>query len=151
MGCCMFERFTEEAREAMALSNAELKHYGHEVIGTGHILLGLVEEGSGAGGAVLKKFGVGLTEVRKEFERLLEQRLEKDVSDKLPSTSLAKKVIENAIEEARALNHSYIGTEHLLLGLVREKEGIGAQILMNLGLKLDVVRQEILDLPSLGG
>ena len=64
----MFERFTEEAREAMVLSNAELKHYGHEVIGTGHILLGLVEEGSGAGGAVLKKFGVGLTEVRKEFE-----------------------------------------------------------------------------------
>ena len=73
------------------------------------------------------------------------------MSDKLPSTSLAKKVVENAIEEARALNHSYIGTEHLLLGLVREKEGIGAQILMNLGLKLDVVRQEILDLPGLGG
>src|SRR5512136_1920362 len=146
----MFERFTDRARKVMALANQEAQRFNHEYIGTEHILLGLVKEGSGVGANVLKNLDVDLRKVRLEVEKLVKSGHDMVTMGKLPQTPLAKKVIEYAIEEARALNHNYVGTEHLLLGLLRETEGIAAQVLMNLGLKLEDVRQEVLNLLGAG-
>jgi ATP-dependent Clp protease ATP-binding subunit ClpC len=145
----MFERFTDRARKVMALANQEAQRFNHEYIGTEHILLGLVKEGSGVGATVLKNLDVDIKKLRLEIEKLVKSGPEMVTMGKLPQTPRAKKVIEYAIEEARALNHNYVGTEHILLGLLRETEGIAAQVLMNLGLKLEDVRQEVLNL--LGG
>src|SRR5664280_1707843 len=142
----MFERFTERARKVMALANQEAQRFNHEYIGTEHVLLGLVKEGSGVGANVLKNLGVDLAKVRMEVEKLVKAGPDMVTMGKLPQTPRAKKVIEYAIEEARNLNHNYVGTEHLLLGLLREHDGVAAQVLMNLGLKLDDVREEVLNL-----
>src|SRR5512136_1137907 len=142
----MFERFTERARKVMALANQEAQRFNHEYIGTEHILLGLVKEGSGVGANVLKNLGVDLRKVRLEVEKLVKSGPEMVTMGKLPQTPRAKRVIEYAIEEARNLNHNYVGTEHLLLGLLREQDGVAAQVLMNLGLKLEEVREEVLNL-----
>jgi ATP-dependent Clp protease ATP-binding subunit ClpC len=147
----MFERFTERARKVMALANQEAQRFNHEYIGTEHILLGLVKEGSGVGANVLKNLGVDLAKVRMEVEKLVKAGPDMVTMGKLPQTPRAKKVIEYAIEEARNLNHNYVGTEHLLLGLLREHDGMAAQVLMNLGLKLDEVREEVLNLLGAGG
>ncbi|MBN2064455.1 MAG: ATP-dependent Clp protease ATP-binding subunit, partial [Sedimentisphaerales bacterium] len=146
----MFERFTDRARKIMALANQEAQRFNHEYIGTEHILLGLVREGSGVGANVLKNLDVDLRKVRLEIEKLVKSGPDMVTMGKLPQTPRAKKVIEYAIEEARALNHNYVGTEHLLLGLLRESEGVAAQVLMNLGLKLDKVREEVLNLLGAG-
>ena len=146
----MFERFTDRARKVMALANQEAQRFNHEYIGTEHILLGLVKEGSGVGANVLKNLSVDLRKVRLEVEKLVKSGPDMVTMGKLPQTPRAKKVIEFAIEEARTLNHNYVGTEHLLLGLLREHEGVAAQVLMNLGLKLDEVREEVLDLLGAG-
>jgi ATP-dependent Clp protease ATP-binding subunit ClpC len=146
----MFERFTERARKVMALANQEAQRFNHEYIGTEHILLGLVKEGSGVGANVLKNLGVDLHKVRVEVEKLVRAGPDMVTMGKLPQTPRAKKVIEYAIEEARNLNHNYVGTEHLLLGLLREHDGVAAQVLMNLGLKLDEVREEVLNLLGAG-
>src|SRR5919199_3510829 len=142
----MFERFTDRARKVMALANQEAQRFNHEYIGTEHILLGLVKEGSGVGANVLKNLDVDLRKVRLEVEKLVKSGPDMVTMGKLPQTPRAKKVIEYAIEEARNLNHNYVGTEHLLLGLLREQEGVAAQVLMNLGLKLEEVREEVLNL-----
>src|SRR5213080_1765436 len=142
----MFERFTDRARKVMALANQEAQRFNHEYIGTEHILLGLVKEGSGVGANVLKNLDVDLRKVRLEVEKLVKSGPDMVTMGKLPQTPRAKKVIEYAIEEARNLNHNYVGTEHLLLGLLREHEGVAAQVLMNLGLKLEEVREEVLNL-----
>src|SRR5476649_1042269 len=142
----MFERFTDRARKVMALANQDAQRFNHEYIGTEHILLGLVKEGSGVGANVLKNLDVDLRKVRLEVEKLVKSGPDMVTMGKLPQTPRAKKVIEYAIEEARNLNHNYVGTEHLLLGLLREQEGVAAQVLMNLGLKLDDVREEVLNL-----
>jgi len=144
----MFERFTDSARKVMALSNQEVQRFNHEYIGTEHILLGLIKEGSGTGAAVLKNLGVDIEKMLLEMEQLfkLKGRPDKVTMDKQLPTPLAKKVIEYAIEEARSLNHEYIGTEHILLGLLRESEGIAAQVLVNLGVSIERVRMEILKL-----
>jgi ATP-dependent Clp protease ATP-binding subunit ClpC len=142
----MFERFTDRARKVMALANQEAQRFNHEYIGTEHILLGLVKEGSGVGANVLKNLDVDLRKVRLEVEKLVKSGPDMVTMGKLPQTPRAKKVIEYAIEEARNLNHNYVGTEHLLLGLLREHDGVAAQVLMNLGLKLDEVREEVLNL-----
>ena len=147
----MFERFTDRARKVMALANQEAQRFNHEYIGTEHVLLGLVKEGSGVGANVLKNLGVDLRKVRLEVEKLVKSGPEMVTMGKLPQTPRAKKVIEYAIEEARNLNHNYVGTEHLLLGLLREQDGVAAQVLMNLGLKLDEVREEVLNLLGAGG
>ena len=147
----MFERFTDRARKVMALANQEAQRFNHEYIGTEHILLGLVKEGSGVGANVLKNLDVDLRKVRLEVEKLVKAGPEVVMMGKLPQTPRAKKVIECAIEEARSLNHNYVGTEHLLLGLLREHDGVAAQVLMNLGLKLDEVREEVLNLLGAGG
>jgi ATP-dependent Clp protease ATP-binding subunit ClpC len=147
----MFERFTDRARKVMALANQEAQRFNHEYIGTEHVLLGLVKEGSGVGANVLKNLDVDLRKVRLEVEKLVKSGPEMVTMGKLPQTPRAKKVIEYAIEEARNLNHNYVGTEHLLLGLLREQDGVAAQVLMNLGLKLDEVREEVLNLLGAGG
>ncbi len=146
----MFERFTDRARKVMALANQEAQRFNHEYIGTEHILLGLVKEGSGVGANVLKNLEIDLRKVRLEVEKLVKPGPEMVTMGKLPQTPRAKKVIEYAIEEARNLNHNYVGTEHLLLGLLREHDGVAAQVLMNLGLKLDQVREEVLNLLGAG-
>lgn len=146
----MFERFTERARKVMALANQEAQRFNHEYIGTEHILLGLVKEGTGVGANVLKNLGVELQKVRMEVEKLVKAGPDMVTMGKLPQTPRAKKVIEYSIEEARNLNHNYVGTEHILLGLLREQDGVAAQVLMNLGLKLEDVREEVLNLLGAG-
>jgi len=146
----MFERFTDRARKVMALANQEAQRFNHEYIGTEHILLGLVKEGSGVGANVLKNLDVDLRRVRLEVEKLVKSGPDMVTMGKLPQTPRAKKVIEYAIEEARNLNHNYVGTEHLLLGLLREHDGVAAQVLINLGLKLEEVREEVLNLLGAG-
>ena len=142
----MYERFTDRARKVMQLANQEAQRFNHEYIGTEHILLGLVKEGSGVAANVLKNLDVDLRKIRLEVEKLVQSGPEMVTMGKLPQTPRAKKVIEYAIEEARNLNHNYVGTEHLLLGLLREEEGVAAQVLRNLGLKLEDVREEVLNL-----
>jgi ATP-dependent Clp protease ATP-binding subunit ClpC len=134
----------------MALANQEAQRFNHEYIGTEHILLGLVKEGSGVGANVLKNLDIDLRKVRLEVEKLVKSGPDMVTMGKLPQTPRAKKVIEYAIEEARSLNHNYVGTEHLLLGLLREQDGVAAQVLMNLGLKLEEVREEVLNLLGAG-
>src|SRR6478672_27018 len=144
----MYERFTDRARKVMQLANQEAQRFNHEYIGTEHILLGLVKEGSGVAANVLKNLDVDLRKIRLEVERIVQhgQGGDQVVMGRLPHTPRAKKVIEYSIEEARNLGHNYVGTEHLLLGLLREQEGVAAQVLMNLGLKLEDVREEVLNL-----
>ncbi|QDV71609.1 ClpA/B family protein [Rosistilla carotiformis] len=142
----MYERFTDRARKVMQLANQEAQRFNHEYIGTEHILLGLVKEGSGVAANVLKNLEVDLRKIRLEVEKLVQSGPEMVTMGKLPQTPRAKKVIEYSMEEARNLNHNYVGTEHILLGLLREQEGVAAQVLMNLGLKLEDVREEVLNL-----
>ena len=142
----MYERFTDRARKVMQLANQEAQRFNHEYIGTEHILLGLVKEGSGVAANVLKNLDVDLRKIRLEVEKLVQSGPEMVTMGKLPQTPRAKKVIEYSMEEARSLNHNYVGTEHILLGLLREQEGVAAQVLMNLGLKLEEVRDEVLNL-----
>src|SRR6476619_7352712 len=142
----MYERFTDRARKMMQIANQEAKRFNHEYIGTEHILLGLVKEGSGVAANVLKNLDVDLRKIRLEVEKLVQSGPEMVTMGKLPQTPRAKKVIEYSMEEARNLNHNYVGTEHILLGLLREQEGVAAQVLMNLGLRLEEVRQEVLNL-----
>jgi ATP-dependent Clp protease ATP-binding subunit ClpC len=142
----MYERFTDRARKVMQLANQEAQRFNHEYIGTEHILLGLVKEGSGVAANVLKNLDVDLRKIRLEVEKLVQSGPEMVTMGKLPQTPRAKKVIEYSMEEARNLNHNYVGTEHILLGLLREQEGVAAQVLMNLGLKLEDVREEVLNL-----
>jgi len=134
----------------MALANQEAQRFNHDCIATEHILLGLVKEGSGVAATVLKNLDVDLKKLRLEVEKTVKSGPDMVTMGKLPQTPRAKKVIEYAIEEARSLNHNYVGTEHILLGLLRESEGMAAQVLMNLGLKLEDVRQEVLNLLGAG-
>lgn len=140
----MYERFTDRARKVMQLANQEAQRFNHEYIGTEHILLGLVKEGSGVAAQVLKNLDIDLRKIRLEVEKIVLPGPDTVNMGKLPQTPRAKKVIEYAIEEARNLNHNYVGTEHLLLGLLREEEAVAAQVLLNLGLKWEDVREETL-------
>jgi ATP-dependent Clp protease ATP-binding subunit ClpC len=143
----MNERLTDRARKVMQLANYEAQRFNHEYIGTEHILLGLVQEGSGVGANVLKNLDVDLRKIRLEVDRIVQTGPCADSTIILrPHTPRAKKVIEYSVEEARLLHHDYVGTEHLLLGLLREQEGVAAQVLMNLGLKLEDAREEVLNL-----
>jgi ATP-dependent Clp protease ATP-binding subunit ClpC len=142
----MYERFTDRARKVMQLANQEAQRFNHEYIGTEHILLGLIKEGSGVAANVLKNLDVDLRKIRLEVEKLVQSGPDMVTMGKLPQTPRAKKVIEYSMEEARNLGHNYVGTEHILLGLLREQEGVAAQVLMNLGLKLEEVREEVLNL-----
>lgn len=140
----MYERFTDRSRKVMQLSNQEAQRYNHEYIGTEHILLGLIKEGSGVAANVLKNLDMDLRKITLEVEKLIQVGPDHITMGKLPQTPRAKKVVEFSIESARELNHSYVGTEHLLLGLLKEAEGVACQVLTNLGLKLENVKEEIL-------
>jgi thiamine-phosphate pyrophosphorylase len=140
----MYERFTDRARKAMQLANQEAHRFNHEYIGTEHILLGLVKEGSGVAVHVLKSLGIDLRKIRLEVEKLIQSGRDEVMTEKLPQPPRAKQVIEYAMEEARNLGRNYVGSEHILLGLLREREGVAAHVLMNLGLNLENVRNEVL-------
>ncbi|MBX3465133.1 MAG: ATP-dependent Clp protease ATP-binding subunit [Planctomycetes bacterium] len=141
----MFDRFTDRAKKVMSFARQEAMKFNHEYIGTEHILLGLVQEGSGVAANVLKNMTVDLEKIRHEVEKIVKTGPSMVTMGQLPFTPRAKKVLELSLEEASQLSHNYIGTEHLLLGLIRENEGIAAQVLMNLGVKLDEVREEVLE------
>ncbi len=141
----MFDRFTDRARKVMSLARQEAQRFNHEYIGTEHILLGLIQEGSAVAANVLRNLDVDLDKIRREVEKIVQHGQSMPTMGNLPFTPRAKKVLEFSVEEASNLGHNYIGTEHLLLGLIRESEGVAAQVLMNLGLKLEEVREEVLD------
>jgi ATP-dependent Clp protease ATP-binding subunit ClpC len=138
--------FTDRARKVMELANQEAQRFNHEYVGTEHLLLGLVKEGTGVTASVLKNLDVNLRNVRNEVERIVQAGPDMVTMGKLPQTPRATKVIENAIEESRCLKHNYVGTEHLLLGLLREQEGVAAQVLRNLGVKLGELHEDVLAL-----
>ena len=142
----MFNRFTERARKVILLAKEEAKRFNHDYIGTEHILLGLVREGEGVAAVVLQKMGLSLQQIRMEVEKIVKAGPTTVISGDVPFTPKAKKAVELSGEEARSLGHNYIGTEHILLGLIREDEGVASHVLMNLGLDLDKVKQEIAEL-----
>ncbi|MCP3915079.1 MAG: ATP-dependent Clp protease ATP-binding subunit [bacterium] len=141
----MFDRFTDRAKKVMNLARQEAQRFNHEYLGTEHVLLGLVQEGSGVAANVLKNMGIDLNKIRMEVEKIVKTGPSMVTMGQLPFTPRAKKVLELSMEEAGNLGHNYIGTEHLLLGLIKENEGIAAQVLLNLGVKLEDVREEVLD------
>jgi pantothenate kinase type III len=134
----MYEQFTDRARKVMQLANSNAQWLKHDYIGTEHLLLGLIEEGSGIAAAVLRKvLGIDLQTARSEVEKLVGQGSNASAKSLLPHLPEAKKVIEYAMQEARNLNHGYIGTEHLLLALLRDQKGVAAQVLYSLGVSVD--------------
>ncbi|MXX30765.1 MAG: ATP-dependent Clp protease ATP-binding subunit [Chloroflexi bacterium] len=145
-----FDKFTERARRVLTLAQEEAQRFNHNYIGTEHLLLGLVREGDGVAAKVLSNLGVELTKVRSAVEFII-GRGDRAVLGEIGLTPRAKKVIELAVDEARRLNHHYIGTEHLLLGLVREGEGIAAGVLESLGVNLERVRAETTRILSQSG
>jgi ATP-dependent Clp protease ATP-binding subunit ClpA len=149
----MYERFTDRARKVMQLANQEAQRFKYEYVGAVHILLGLVEEGSGVAANVLKNLDVDPRKIRLEVEKLVQSGPDMATMGKLPQTPRAKRVIEYSMEEARNLNHNHVGTEHILLGLLREPAGgwgVAFEVLMNLGLKLEEVREDIQNLLGTG-
>jgi ATP-dependent Clp protease ATP-binding subunit ClpC len=147
----MFERFTDRARKTMALANQEAGRLCHEYLGTEHVLLGLVAEGSGVAANALRNMGLDLRRIRQEVETLAKRGPEMVVIGMRPQTPRAKKVVEEAINAARELGHNYVGTEHLLLGLLREGQGIAAQVLAGMGVTVDRARDQVKALLSKGG
>ena len=139
-----YEHFTDRARKAMALANQEAQRANHQYINTEDILLGLLMEGSGVGANVLKSLGADAQKVRSEVVKLADPKDGGQASGSQSRFPTARRVIDTAIEEARNLNHNYVGTEHLLLGLLRSKDGLAAAALASLGLRLEGVRTEIL-------
>jgi len=141
-----FNRFTERARKVILLAKEEARRLNHDYIGTEHILLGLVKEGEGVAAAVLNSLGLDADNIKREIEKLIQPGEGQITTADIPFTPRAKKVIELAMDEARNLGHNYIGTEHLLLGLIREGDGVASQVLINMGLDLKIVRDEVLNL-----
>ncbi len=138
-----FDKFTDRARKVLTLAQDEAQRFNHNYIGTEHLLLGLVREGEGVAARVLENMNVELSKVRTAVEFII-GRGDRPVVGEVGLTPRAKRVIELAIDEARRLGHNYIGTEHLLLGLVREGEGIAAGVLESLGVNLDKVRHQVI-------
>ena len=145
-----FDKFTERAKKVLVLAQSEAQRFNHNYIGTEHQLLGLVAEGEGIAAKALKNLNVGLEQVRSAVEYVI-GRGDRMVIGDISLTPRAKKVIELAVQEARELNHNYIGTEHLLLGLIREGEGIAAGVLISLGVDMERARAEVLDIIAQSG
>ena len=144
----MFEKFTERARQVIVLAQEEARMLNHDYIGTEHLLLGLIHEGEGVAARVLESLGISLEDVRQNVEEMI-GRGDHELSGHIPFTPRAKKVLELSLRESQQLGHDYIGTEHILLGLIREGEGVAAQVLVKLGGDLNRVRQQVLQV--LGG
>jgi len=143
----MFERFTDRARRVVVLAQEEARMLNHNYIGTEHILLGLIHEGEGVAAKALESLGISLEGVRQQVEEIIGQG-QQAPSGHIPFTPRAKKVLELSLREALQLGHNYIGTEHILLGLIREGEGVAAQVLVKLGADLNRVRQQVIQLLS---
>ncbi|MGI5952293.1 MAG: Clp protease N-terminal domain-containing protein, partial [Brooklawnia sp.] len=143
----MFERFTDRARRVVVLAQDEAKMLNHNYIGTEHILLGLIHEGEGVAAKALEQMGISLEAVREQVEEIIGHG-QTQPTGHIPFTPRAKKVLELSLREALQMNHSYIGTEHILLGLIREGEGVAAQVLIKLGADLNRVRNTVLQLLS---
>ena len=141
----MFERFTDRARRIVVLAQEEARMLQHNYIGTEHLLLGLIHEGEGVAAEALESLGIGLEAVRQQVEEII-GRGQHAPSGHIPFTPRAKKVLELALREAIQLGHNYIGTEHILLGLIREGDGVAAQVLVRLGAGLNRVRQQVIQL-----
>ncbi|MGH7352417.1 MAG: Clp protease N-terminal domain-containing protein, partial [Candidatus Methylomirabilales bacterium] len=142
----MFERFTERARKVIILAREEAIRLGHNFVGTEHLLLGLVREGDGLAMAILKKLSVNLSTLKGEVEKVVSVGTQVSPAGEVPFTPQAKKVLEYAISEARSMGHNYIGTEHLLLGLVREGEGIASLVLRDVGVTVAAAKAQAQEL-----
>jgi ATP-dependent Clp protease ATP-binding subunit ClpC len=140
----VFERFTERARQVVVLGQDEARALKHNYIGTEHILLGLLREEEGLAARVLESFDITVEEVREQVKRLVGQGDEEIVGGQIPFTPRAKKVLELALREALSLGHNYIGTEHVLLGVVRENQGVAARILLEFDADAEKIRNEII-------
>ncbi len=148
----MFERYTEDARDVLSHARQEAQKFHHDHIGTEHILLGLIEVKNGVAADILTHRSIDLKHAKQEVEKMVVPGTP-EVDDKIPAlprTRHAHELIDDAVEEARNLKHNYIGTEHLLLALLYEKEGRGAKVLGNLGMGLDNVRQDVIDFVQSG-
>ena len=145
----MFERFTDRARRVVVLAQEEARMLNHNYIGTEHILLGLIHEGEGVAAKALESLGISLEAVRQQVEQIIGQG-QQAPSGHIPFTPRAKKVLELSLREALQLGHDYIGTEHILLGLLSEGEGVAAQVLVRLGADLKRVRQQVIQLLHTG-
>ncbi len=141
----MFDRFTDRSRRVVVLAQEEARMLNHDTIGTEHLLLGLIHEGEGVAARALESLGISLEAVRQEVEAVI-GRGEEPPSGRMPFTARAKKVLELSLREAIQLGHNYIGTEHILLGLLREGDGVAAQVLVKLGADLNRVRQQVIRL-----
>jgi ATP-dependent Clp protease ATP-binding subunit ClpC len=139
----MFERFTERAIKVVMLAQEEARRLGHNFVGTEQILLGLINEGTGVGPKVLKSMGLNLKDARFEVERIV-GRGSGFVAVEIPFTPRAKRVLELSLEEAGQLGHNYIGTEHILLGLIKEGEGVASRVLESLGVDLSKIRSNVI-------
>jgi len=142
----MFERFTDRARRAVVWAQEEARTLNHDFIGTEHILLGLIREGQGVAAKALESFGVSMEAVRQRVEDIVPPGQVEVRTGHIPFTPRAKKVLELSLSEAKLLGHPYIGTEHVLLGLLREGEGVAAQVLTALGVDLDGTRERVVQL-----
>src|SRR6202162_112371 len=143
----MFERVTDRARRVVVLAQEEARMLNHNYIGTEHILLGLIHEGEGVAAKALESLGISLDAVRSQVEEIIGQG-QASPTHHIPFSPRAKKVMELSLREALQLGHNYIGTEHILLGLIREGEGVAAQVLQNLGADLNRVRKTVIQLLS---
>jgi ATP-dependent Clp protease ATP-binding subunit ClpA len=141
----MFEKFTDRARRVVVLAQEEARILNHNYLGTEHLLLGLIHEGQGVAARALESLGIGLEAVRQQVEEIIGQG-QQAPSGHIPFTPRAKKVLELSHREAKQLGHNYIGTEHILLGLIREGEGVAAQVLVRLGADLNRARQQVIQL-----
>ncbi|MEK7449278.1 MAG: ATP-dependent Clp protease ATP-binding subunit, partial [Planctomycetota bacterium] len=146
----MFNKFTDRARKVMSMARSEAQRQGRDCIGTEHILLALVKEGSGVAARALLNLEIDLEKIVQEIERLIPNESAPGAMGQLPFTPSAKRVLEFSHEEASNLGHDYIGTEHLLLGLLREQEGIAVKVLVNMGAKPEEIREEIMDILGAG-
>jgi hypothetical protein len=138
----MFQRFTDRARRVVVLAQEQARLLGHDYIGTEHLLLGLIHEGEGVAAKALESLGISLAVVQQQVEEIIGQG-QQEPSGHIPFTPRAKKVLELSLREAQQLGHNYIGTEHILLGLIREGDGVAAQVLVQHGADLNRVRQQV--------
>jgi Clp amino terminal domain, pathogenicity island component len=141
----MFERFTDRARRVVVLAQDEARRLNHNYIGTEHILLGLIHEGEGVAARALQSLGISLEAVRQQIEEII-GRGQQAPSGHIPFTPRAKKVLELSLRESLQLGHTYIGTEHILLGLIHEGDGVAAQVLVRLGADMNRVREQVIEL-----
>ena len=140
----MFEHFTERAKKVIKLAREEAGRLGHNYIGTEHLLLALIREGEGVAAIVLQNLGLDLDNLRLEVEKMVQASPSTLTLGEMPFTPRAKKVLELAVENAQALSHTYIGTEHILLGLIREGAGIAARVLEKIGITFERIRQRLI-------